>query len=236
MGKRPEYAPTPTRVDTTLLTRDEEEALVVRWREKGDERARDALIVAHLPLVRRMAKRYAPFMPIEDVIQEGTVGLLKAVDKFEPGRGLRFATMASWWARASIAEALFKDATIRPCQSAKAKKAYFRGERAFHVLSVETPVSPRLTLGGTLIDQGRLPDELAEQAIDVSRGLSDLKAAMRRLTKRDRAILAARRLLDNPNTLDTLGKAYGVSKERIRQIEFAAIDALRQLMGVEVAG
>jgi RNA polymerase sigma-32 factor len=88
-----------------MLTPEQEQALARRWREHNDMEAAHQLVVSHLRLVAKVAMRYRGYgLPMSEVISEGSIGLIKAVDRFEPERGLRLATYAIWWIKASIRE------------------------------------------------------------------------------------------------------------------------------------
>ncbi|WP_287368293.1 sigma-70 family RNA polymerase sigma factor, partial [Mesorhizobium sp.] len=90
-----------------FLTREQEQALAIRWRDHRDEAALHQIVEAHRPLVLTIAKKFARSpVPSEDLIQEGNVGLMIAAKKFEPERGLRFSTYAQWWVRHEITEAV----------------------------------------------------------------------------------------------------------------------------------
>lgn len=220
------------RKSIALLTREEEHALALRWRDHRDEAALHKLVNAHIPIVRRIAKRYArKSIGMEDLIQEGSIGLIKAAERFEPDRNLRFVTYAQWWIKAQMKAAVFSAETVRPSQSVKAKQAFFQGKSATKVMSLETPVSPDgFTLGGTLVDTGSRPDEIAEGVIDSERLSSHLDRIVRRLKGRELAIFKARFLTEDAPTLDVLGKRFGVSKERIRQIERHAFETVQAAM------
>jgi RNA polymerase sigma-32 factor len=211
-----------------FLTREQEQELAYRWRDHRDESAMHQLVMAYQPLVSKVAKRFKS-IPFADAMQEGTIGLMIAAQRFEPQRGLRFGTFAQWWVRAQITAALFLESTVKQSQSVKAKKAFFQGQRGVKTVSLELQVNGAQTLGEVLVDPAPLPDELVED-LDRQRHTCRLKSAMRKLDKRSREVLEARWLAEEPVTLEVLGAIYGVSKERIRQIEAAALERVKQYM------
>ena len=219
-----------------FLTREEELALALRWRDSRDLLARDKLITSHMPLVEKMARTFArksPGVEQDALVSEGVVGLMTAVDKFAPDLGFRLATYAQFWVKASIQDFLVRYAsTVRGGLSSKDKREFFAGQRGMVVYSMNA----RLEEGGdewgdSFIDEGALPDEMAEQAIDGERRSKALHGAVKRLKPRERSIIKGRFLSDEEVTLDTLGQRFGVSKERIRQIQNAELDKVREAMG-----
>ncbi len=250
---------------TALLTSAEEKDLAKRA-EKGDELARKRLIQANLRLVVSIAKRYvnrSPRLSILDLIQEGNIGLSRAVDKFDYRKGFKFSTYATWWIRQAVTRALADySRTIRiPVHMVETITKYTQTKRALmqelgreplpeeiatemgmdvkkihyiqkisqEVISLEAPIGESeddLTLSDFIKDEQSLsPDQLANQAL-----LKDqIREILDDLTERERKILAMRfGLEDNiPHTLEEVGKVFGVTRERIRQIEAKALDKIR---------
>ncbi|MBI3420191.1 MAG: RNA polymerase factor sigma-32 [Proteobacteria bacterium] len=109
-----------------MLERQDEYALATAWRKKGDEKALHKLIESYTRLVVAMASRFRGYgLPVGDLIQEGHIGLLQAASRFEPERGLRFATYAGWWIRASIQDYILRNWSIVRLSSAAGQKALF---------------------------------------------------------------------------------------------------------------
>lgn len=109
-----------------MLAREDEYALATAWRDKGDEKALHKLIESYTRLVVSMAGRFRGYgLPMGDVIQEGHIGLLQAASRFEPERGLRFATYAGWWIRASMQDYVLRNWSIVRLSSAAGQKALF---------------------------------------------------------------------------------------------------------------
>lgn len=261
-----------------MLSREEEQELARRWRDEGDEEAAERLVASHLRLVVKIARGASGYgQPLADLISEGTVGLMQAVQQFDPDREVRFGTYATWWIRAAIYEYVMRSARlVRVGTTAAQKKLFFNlsrmkaahNELAGGALAPETVESIAKALGvsaedviemdrrmsgadqslnATLRDEGEdtwqdfIVDESPNQEtltaeseeLDHRRAL--MHRAMRRLSRRERDILTQRRLREDRKTLQDLSEVYGVSRERIRQIEARALDKLRAEMLVAVA-
>ena len=263
-----------------LLERDNERQLAVRWRGQHDEDALHELTQAHMRLVIAMATRFRHYgLSLQDLVQEGHVGLLEAAARYEPERELRFSTYASWWIRASMQDYVLRNWSIVRGGTSSGQKALFfnlrrmraklagarnsdPGETSMHrddfatiaralgvsIADVETmntrlsgpDVSLNMSVsddepGSTeriayLPDTSPLPDELVGAAIDGDRIHQQLRVALDELTDRERHILNARQLNEEPATLDVIGGELGISKERVRQIEARAIEKLRRIL------
>ncbi len=250
---------------TPLLNSKEEKELAKKI-EKGDEISRKKLIQANLRLVVSIAKRYvnrSPHLSILDLIQEGNIGLSRAVDKFDYHKGFKFSTYATWWIRQAITRALADySRTIRiPVHMVETITKYTQVKRRLmqelgrdalpeeianemginvekihyiqkisqEVISLEAPVGDDdedSMLADFIKDEQSLsPDQLANQAL-----LRDyIKEVLVDLTEREQKILAMRFGLDDniSHTLEEVGKVFGVTRERIRQIEAKALEKIR---------
>lgn len=216
-----------------FLTREEEQALFVRFQETGDERALHAVVVAHMPLVRKAArdmKRSAD--ATEDLVQDGAVGLMIAARRFDPSRNLRFATFARWWVNAMIKGEVFKESVVVHPRHSSARRRFYQGDHLFYVMSLDNPLpdDPIFTFADTVASDEPSPEDAAEASVDGERNAARLARALQKLRGRDRAIFEARHLQEEQPTLDELGRQLGVSKERVRQIEMRALNRVRAEM------
>ena len=135
-----------------FLERDEERALAVSWRDRGDEAALHELASAHMRLVISLAARFRHYgLPIADLIQEGHVGLLEAAARFEPEREVRFSTYATWWIRASIQDYILRNWSIVRGGTSSAQKALFFNLRRLRAkLSQEGGPAARANMFATI--------------------------------------------------------------------------------------
>ncbi len=195
------------------LTR-EDEVRLAREARKGDERAKDTLATSNLALVISVAKKFADRgARIEDLVQEGNIGLLKAIEHYDPRKGTRFATYAVWWIRAYIQRFL---------QDNRSQVRGGEGQRAsMSDLSLDMTIDE----DGEVSHLERLVDEKANPENDylTDEHDRDVREALQRVRKRlgdlGWDILQERLTQDSPRTLEEIGKRWGVSRERVRQVE-----------------
>ena len=115
-----------------MLSPEEELAYAKRWREQQDREAAFKLVTSHLRLVAKIAMRYRGYgLPIAEIVSEGNIGLMQAVKRFDPDRGVRLATYAMWWIKASIHEYILRSwSLVKIAASTSQKKLFFKLRRA----------------------------------------------------------------------------------------------------------
>jgi RNA polymerase primary sigma factor len=205
------------------LTREEEHQLALKARD-GDARARHRLVEHNLMFVVAVARRHClGSVRLEDVIQEGNIGLMRAVQRFDPGAGTRFATYAIWWIRAYIGKYLKEARSIvRPRG----------GSTAVCDVSLDVAVDDdnEVTHLDRVADQGHGPEQeyLANESdVSVRRTLD---GAREQLGELQWEIIQSRLQHDAPPTLESIGARWGLSRERIRQIELKTKRGLAVLL------
>ncbi len=219
-----------------MLSREEECDLVRRWQENGDERAMQRLVEFHIPLATRMAHRFKGYnLPIDDLVQEGVIGLTDALKRFDLAQGFRFSTMARWYVYAAMQEYVLRNfGVVRHGTTAKAKRAFFKGDRQFHA-SLDVILPSGETWVETLEDDRPSPEQIVEKMIDEERLWKDIRRSLRKLPPRSRDIIRRRFLNRNVETLDTIAIRYGITRERVRQIEQRALLDMRIALAARAA-
>ena len=261
-----------------MLDRSEEYMLAKRYREDGDRDAAHQLVTSHLRLVAKIAKGYRGYgLPIADVISEGHVGLMQAVERFEPERGFRFATYAVWWIKAAIQEYILRSwSLVKMGTTANQKKLFFHlreakskifvldegdmrpdqvkliakrlGVTEQEVIDINRRLGGDASLNAPIREDGDSA-EWQDWLVDESPGQETMLAARNEfdnrrkalsdalgvLNGRDRRIFEGRRLAEDPIRLAELADEFGVSRERVRQIEMRAFEKVQKAVKNRVA-
>jgi RNA polymerase sigma-32 factor len=254
-----------------LLPAEEEYMLAKRWREHADPAAGYKLVTSHLRLVAKIASGYRGYsLPLSELISEGNIGMMQAIQRFDPDRGFRLSTYAIWWIRAAIQQYILHSwSLVKIGTTAAQKKLFFNLRRLKRQLDLREPadlapesvsaiakklqvreaevveMNRRLLAADRslnapageegdaewqdwLEDTSDSPEQQVgdEEELRLRRDL--VERAMHRLTDREWHIIAERKLSDTPKTLDELAKEYGITRERVRQIEEAALIKLQE--------
>lgn len=254
-----------------ILSAEEEYALAVKFKKENDLEAARKLIVSHLRLVASIARGYVGYgLPQADLIQEGNIGLMKAVKRFDPERGVRLVSFAMHWIKAEIHEYIVRNWRMVKIATTKAQRKLFFNLRSMKTglgslqtaevahIAKELNVKPEevlemearlngheISLEGNIDDDGE--DNYSPIAYLQDEGLEPLEAlqakqaeiaettglahALKSLDERSRRVVEARWLQESGGqTLHELADEFGVSAERIRQIEVKAMQKIKTLM------
>ncbi len=253
-----------------VLSREDEDALATRFRGESDLDAARQLVLSHLRFVVHIARGYLGYgLPMGDLVQEGNVGLMKAVKRFDPTVGVRLVSFAVHWIRAEIHEYVLRNWRLVKVATTKSQRKLFfnlrRMKKNLTWLSEEETRAVARDLGVEVRDVREmeqrlaardmsfdpapdhddeesyspalyLPANNADPAVEVEReewqeDSSDrLQVALKKLDERSRNILKRRWMTDQKATLHELAAEYGISAERVRQVETNAIVKLKALM------
>ncbi len=255
-----------------LLTPDEEKALAVRYAETGDREAAARLVTANLRLVVKIAYEYRrAYRNMMDLVQEGNMGLMQAVKKYDPYRGVKLSSYAAWWIRAYMLRYILANWRMVKLGTTQAQRKLFfnlskekarlsamassrrtpKSRRRLDVTEVEVEeMDKRMSKGDASLDlpvsenDGRqiarvellpatdttpdLATESAELGVLLRKHLAEFRAT---LADKDLIIFDQRLVADEPRTLQDLGEEFGVSRERVRQLEARITGRLRTFLG-----
>jgi RNA polymerase sigma-32 factor len=256
-----------------LLEPEEEFLLAKRYREHGDRAAADRLVKSHLRLVVKLAANYRGYgLPVAELISEGNIGLMQAIERFEPDKGFRLATYAAWWIKAAIQQYIIRSTSlVKMGTTASQRKLFFNlrkaksrisaldegdmrpdqveliakrlnvteqdvidmNRRLSGDISLSTPMgeeSDSASWQDLLADGAPNQEELLAKSGELADGRAALAEALTSLTERERRIFVSRRLVEQPRKLEEIASEYGVSRERVRQIEMAAFEKVRRFV------
>ena len=257
-----------------ILERHEEEELFRQFQEQDDLEAARRLVLSHLRYVVYIAKGYSGYgLPLEDLIQQGNVGLMKSVKKFDLQHGVRLVSFAVHWIKAEIHDYILKNWKIVKVATTKAQRKLFFNLRKskqrlgwfnseeIKLVAADLGVKPQevLEMEGRLASTDESYESLAIDADEYSSGPSSyltyeeeagpsdlvereeyqefqyagLKVALAALDDRSRDIVSARWLGEDKLSLKSLAEKYGVSLERIRQIESKALQSMQEFIAAD---
>ena len=256
-----------------MLEFEEEGRLSRKWRDFADNDAAHRLVTSHLRLVAKIAMGYRGYgLPVGELISEGNVGMMQAINRFDPEKGLRLSTYAMWWIRAAIQEYILHSwSLVKMGTTAAQKKLFFNLRKlkgriqAFeegdmtpeHTTEIATrlkvsetevinmnrrmagadhSLNAPLSLDGDgegqwqdwLKDDNDSQEEVYAENEILGQRRELLAGALEGLSGRESHILEERRLKDNPTTLEELSQQYGISRERVRQIEVRAFEKVKK--------
>lgn len=255
---------------TAMLTESREQELFSAYREKGDHGARNSIAIAHLRLVIGEAGRFARYnIPADELITEGNIAIMQAIESFDPARGVRFCAYARHWVRSAIMAYVIKSRSLVTISGTKAnKRLFFKLERARSALAAshkgrlpenaDSLIAEALGVTKTALqdmsvrlsgdhsldatsepdDQNSFLESLASDEDDPEEALMKTQArteaikAMTTLTDRERHILLARVFTDSDAVpeLSELAASFGVTPQRVHQIEKKALTKLRAVL------
>jgi RNA polymerase sigma-32 factor len=254
-----------------LLEDEEELVLAKRCKDHGDRDAAHRLVRSHLRLVVKVAANYRGYgLPIADLISEGNVGLMQAVERFDPDKGFRLATYALWWIKAEIQQYVIRSTSlVRMGTTSNQRKLFFNLRKAKSrisafaegdmrreqveviakglnvgeqdVIDMNRRLSGDVSLSAParqdgnsdswqdwLVDEAPSQEEVLAERRELADGRAALAEALTLLNERERRIFVSRRLVDQPKRLEEVARDFGISRERVRQIEMAAFEKIRR--------
>lgn len=262
-----------------ILSQDEEYKLAVKYQQTKDQEVAKILVTSHLRLVVKVVSKYRGYgLSSAEMISEGNIGLLYAIERFEPDKGFRFSTYALWWIKASVQKYILNSwSLVKIGTTAAQKKLFFNLRKIKNRLNLNddrelsqdvlrkiagsldvsvqdvTDMNMRLkahdgslnTVIDTSSDSGsEWMDFIADSRPNQEDVLSYSETMKYRrnlfnkalvvLNKREKDILFKRRMSEKVITLDDLSKAYGISKERVRQIELNSIRKIRKAIEANI--
>ena len=262
-----------------VLTAEQEYEYATQWIRDRNQFAAEKLVASHLRLVVSVAYDYKNYgIPVAELIASGNMGLMQAMQKFDPNKGFRFSTYAMFWIKAEIYETILNNwSIVRIGTSANQKRVFFnlaRAKRALGIMdnnlseeqtkqiaeylevpekdvqrmamrvgardvSLNAPINSddgTTDILSNMTDGHDTIEETMEQIEFRKRGYELLKKHLEKMSQRDREILTARRLQQPAATLEVLSQKYGISRERVRQIEERAYNKLRDAILTESEG
>ena len=255
-----------------MLTKEKEYKLIRNWQNSKDNNSFVELLNAYKPLVFSLVKKFSSYgLPQDDLLQEGKMGLMYAIEKFDISKGFRLSTYSRWWIRAMIQDYIIKNWSIVKNGSTASQKILFfnfnKVKKMINLNGLKTMdiddiykiskmlnmkpldiehLNTRLIMGDQSLNQTIKENESTVELIDLLKDNSDTQntiyqknndgalkqkwilQAINKLDEREKFIINSRKLTDSPITLESLGKKFKISKERVRQIEVTSLKKLKK--------
>lgn len=260
-----------------VLSDEEEQKLLIEFKQKGNLQAAQKLITSHLRLAAKIAMTYRSYgLPLADLVSEANIGLMQAVKKFDINKKVRLSTYAIWWIRAAINDFILRSWSLVKIGTVAAQKRLFynlnriKAKLGIYDNTGLTPENVKTIAKELVVDEkdviemnqrlhadtslnveigSEQPQEKLNLLVDGRQNVElrleykeenaykqrVLNECLNKLDERERYIVKNRMLTEEPVTLETLGAEFGVSRERIRQIEKKAFDKLSDLVRSELA-
>ena len=255
-----------------MLTKEKEYELIRNWQNSKDNNSFVELLNAYKPLVFSLVKKFSSYgLPQDDLLQEGKMGLMYAIEKFDISKGFRLSTYSRWWIRAMIQDYIIKNwSIVKNGSTASQKILFFNFNKVKKIINLNglktmdindiykiskmlnmkpldiEHLSTRLIMGDQSLNQTIKENESAVELIDLLKDNSDTQnttyqknndgalkqkwilQAINKLDEKEKFIINSRKLTDSPITLESLGKKFKISKERVRQIEVTSLKKLKK--------
>ncbi|MEE8575441.1 MAG: sigma-70 family RNA polymerase sigma factor [Thermodesulfobacteriota bacterium] len=234
-----------------LLSRDEEHTIARKFFDSGDIESAQKLVIANLRFVVKVALEFKNYgIALKDLIQEGNIGLMTAVKKFNPYKGVRLITYAVWWIKSLIQEYILKHkSVVKRSARALKKELFYRKDRALESAGLDMKALPSSSVSSENITDLSLNSPITEDGLTHLDMLVDLKAgqeeviskreersivkkragaALALLSEKERFVMENRVMSDEPLSLQAIGDKLGLTRERIRQIEKSTLGKLKE--------
>lgn len=220
------------------ISKEQEQAAFHNWTQTGSTRARDLIMQSQVRLVRTIARQYAAYYGVDadDLMSEGMMGVMRAMQTFSVERGLRFSTYVAFWVRAYVRQYVHRTASVvritrRGMQAAlaynqKCLEGVCAANRQFwRTVSIDQPSGPDRedTILDTIRDERESPEEQTLSEDYRTKQKEWLQAAMGALSEKEQLVVRARFLTEPPETLQALSNKMGITTEGVRQIEKRAV-------------
>lgn len=260
-----------------VLSEDEEQRLLIEFKQKGNLQAAQKLITSHLRLAAKIAMSYRNYgLPLADLVSEANIGLMQAVKKFDLSKKVRLSTYAIWWIRAAINDFILRSWSLVKIGTVAAQKKLFynlnkiKARLGIYENKELSPENVKTIANELVVDEKDViemnqrlhadaslnvevgddqPQERMNLLVDARENIEQrlanrqesaykqkvLQECLAKLDEREQCVIKSRMLTEMPVTLEQLGEQFGISRERVRQIEKKAMEHLSVLVKSELA-